>query len=136
MNYGTIKYIEQTRQINNLWWSLPLTAVSIANAAPAITHVAFNNYGDDGALYIVIAGIIISSGAVAGAANQVTFTDNFGQVLFSMDGGREANGYISIERIIQSQEVRVTATPAAAIASYSFTVVHYYLREVDKGTRF
>ena len=134
MKYGTVKYLEQTKEINNLWYSLPLTTVSVA---VGVTQVAFTDYSEQGSKFVVVNGIILSSGIELGAANLVTFTDNFGNVLFVMDASRDANGYIEIDRIIESPELRITATfQTPPVTDYFFTVEHQYLRNVDKGIKF
>lgn len=130
MEYGDKKYITQSDELNSMWYSEPLYTVSTLVGA---AQVARTQYGDFGAKYILITGIILSSGIAAGAANLVTFTDIFGRVIFVMDSGREGNGFYEIVKIIPGQQVFVSATfQAPVIADYFFTVKHQYLREVDK----
>lgn len=127
--YGLEKYITQTNELNRMWYSEPLYQVSSAFGA---TQVATMNYGTFGAKFILISCIILSSGIVAGAANLVTFTDQFNRPLFVMDASREANGSIPFYQVIPGQSFKVTATFAAPVNDYFFTVQHQYLREVDK----
>lgn len=128
--YGVQKYLSQSDDTNRLWYSEPLQQVSTLVGA---VQVATIDYGSFGAKFILISAIIVSSGIVAGAANLVTFTDQFNRTLFVMDISREGNSCICIEKVIPGHRLFVSASFAVpVVANYFFTVQHQYLREVDK----
>lgn len=118
----------QDNSTNNMWYSEPLQVVSVAVGA---TQVATMNYDGQGARGILITNIILSSGIVAGAANLVTFTDQFGRVILVMNSSRDGNGPTDLKMYIPSGSYIITASFAAAIAiaEYRFTVCHQFLSE-------
>lgn len=124
--FGTQVYINQQfdREKHEPWYSEILYQNSVVSGADCVATI---DYGDFGAKYIYISGIIISFFSTLGS--NTSFTDQFGRVLFTVKTDTNTNGYIEFEQVIKGSTLFVSAHSPAA--GFTFTVKHQYLREVD-----
>lgn len=119
--YGVGKYLLQ--QFPDAWYSEMLYVRSVIAGA---ISVASADHNKDGATFILIAGIIVTSTDIG---TLVTLTDQFTRLLFVVHANGNSTGYYETPLLIKTESLRINAN--IANANFVYTVQYQYLRNAD-----